>query len=270
MLTIAIPDWPEPGENGTMQLALLALLLVIIALLVMRAINRERREYGRFKRLRSTLARQKVYRKWLIESFLMFAGLTGAVLLASSQYVPAVLVDARGWRPLAWFIELLSGDVGLWVAGVLLLLFVVAMLLPLVLLRGELEEIPTVGDIRALLPRSRPELGYGAALSINAGVFEELLFRLALPALIFGIVGDGAAAFGIAAVLFGILHLYQGVVGVLASTVLGLAFSLIYVLTGSILVAIVVHVLVDLRSLVLIPAVMMRVRRRETVSQSQA
>lgn len=246
-----------------MQLALLALLLVIIALLVMRAVTRERREYGRFKRLRTTAARQKVYRKWLVESFLMFGGLTAAVLLAASQYVQPALVDARSWPPLAWLIALLSGDVGLWVAAALIVLFAVGMLLPLLLLRGELDEIPTIGDIRALLPRSKPELGYGAALSVNAGVFEELLFRLGLPALIFGIVGDGVAAFGLAALLFGILHLYQGPVGVLASALLGLVFSLIYLVTGSILVVIVVHVLVDLRSLLLIPMVMMRVQRPE-------
>jgi membrane protease YdiL (CAAX protease family) len=51
------------------------------------------------------------------------------------------------------------------------------------------------------------------------------------------------------------LHLYQKAVGVLATTLLGLVFSIVYLLSGSIWVVIVIHALIDLRSLVLIPIV---------------
>lgn len=253
-----------------MQLALLALLLVVVWLLVMRAITRERREYGKFKRLRSTQARQKVYRKWLVEGFLMFAGLTGVILLAAHPYLEPVLADAREWAPVAWLVERLSGGLGVIVATAASVIFVVALLLPVFLLRGNQEEIPAVGDIRALLPRTRGEVWYGAALSINAGVFEELLFRLSMPALLFGITGNGALAFGLAALLFGVLHLYQGASGVLLSTIVGVLLTLIYLLTGSILLAIVLHALVDLRSLVLIPVVVMGVGRRAVVPAPEA
>jgi len=102
---------------------------------------------------------------------------------------------------------------------------------------------------------------YGFGLGLNAGVVEELLFRLALPALIFGIVGNGLIAFLAASALFGLLHAYQGWVGVLSSLVLGLIFSLIYLLSGSILLVIAVHAAFDLRSLVLIPVVVQKVHR---------
>ena len=42
-----------------------------------------------------------------------------------------------------------------------------------------------------MLPRERGELKFGAGLAVTAGVVEELLFRLALPALIYGIFGSG-------------------------------------------------------------------------------
>jgi membrane protease YdiL (CAAX protease family) len=51
------------------------------------------------------------------------------------------------------------------------------------------------------------------------------------------------------------LHLYQGAPGILVAALLGLAFAALYVLTGSIAAPIVLHALVDLRSLVLIPLV---------------
>src|SRR3954449_9915329 len=85
------------AQNGRVQLALLSLLLVVLALLVWRAVTRERREYAQFKRMRSTTARQKVYRKWLIESVLIMGGLSAVVLLAVWTYVPLVLAEAQAW-----------------------------------------------------------------------------------------------------------------------------------------------------------------------------
>ncbi|HEV7950578.1 MAG TPA: CPBP family intramembrane glutamic endopeptidase [Glaciihabitans sp.] len=245
-----------------MQLALTALLIVVIGLLVMRAVSRERKEYGRFKRLRATAARKKVYRRWLRESFFVFGGLTAAILLAAWQFVPQVLADAQSWGPLASAIEVMDTTGGRWGVAVAALLFVVALLLPALLLRGNHEDVPTIGDIGALLPRNRGELIYGALLGTNAGIVEELLFRFALPALIFGIVADGVLAFGASAVLFGVLHLYQGPAGVTSSIVLGVIFSLIYILSGSLLLVVVLHVLFDLRSLLLIPVVVMRVHTK--------
>jgi membrane protease YdiL (CAAX protease family) len=51
------------------------------------------------------------------------------------------------------------------------------------------------------------------------------------------------------------LHLYQGPLGILFAALLGVVFAALYVLTGSIAAPIVLHALVDLRTLVLIPVV---------------
>ena len=245
-----------------MPLALLSLLILVVAVLVARAISRERREYGRFKRLRSTAARKKVYARWLRDSFFTFGGMSAIILLASWDFVTPALVDAQSWGPLQWALGALGNDVGRIVLVVVAVLLLALVLVPIFLLRGDSAEIPTIGDVGALLPRTRGELGYGFALGSNAGLVEELMFRLALPALIFGVTGDGLFSFVAATVLFGLLHLYQGVSGVISSMVLGLVFCAIYLLSGSIVLVIVLHALFDLRSLVLIPVVVMQVHKK--------
>jgi membrane protease YdiL (CAAX protease family) len=242
-------------------LPLVSLLAVVVALLAVRATNRDRRDYRRFKKLKSTRKRQRAMARWLRESFFLLGGLAAAVLLATYRFVPLVSKDALAWSPLAWLSAHLDGDVGAGVAVGAGIVLIAGLVLPVILFRRELEEIPTVGDVGAMLPRTRGELIYGAGLAINAGLVEELLFRLGMPALLFGITRNGLLAFGLAALLFGLLHLYQGVWGVLGATLLGIVFTLVYLLTGSILVVIVVHALVDLRSLVLIPVMVKGVHR---------
>jgi membrane protease YdiL (CAAX protease family) len=242
-------------------LALLALFLVVAVLLIVRAANRDRHDSQRFKRLKTTQERQLVFAKWLRESFLVFGGVAIAVLLASWNFIGPAARSALAWPPLHYLHVHLSGAFGAGVAIAVAVVFVAAMVVPVVVLRRQLTDVPAIGDIGSLLPRTRGELKYGAGLSINAGIVEELLFRLGMPALLFGITGNGVISFVAASVLFGLLHVYQKVWGVLGATLLGLAFCLLYLLTGSIWVVMAVHALIDLRSLILIPVVVQKVHR---------
>lgn len=237
--------------------ALLALLILALAVLLWRAVMRDRHDYARFKRLRSTTLRRRVFRRWIVESWLVLGGLAAVLLLAVWPYATDAMAGIRAWEPLSG-VPFATPTAALIVAAAAVAL-VVGGVLPILLLRKGVDEIPAVGDIRALLPRNRGELPYGAGLAVTAGIVEELLFRLALPALLFGIVGDGPVAFLGAAVVFGLLHIYQGPLGMLFAFVLGLVFTAFYVLSGTIVVPIVLHALIDLRSLVLIPVVLGRV-----------
>jgi membrane protease YdiL (CAAX protease family) len=239
-----------------MDLAALALLGVVLGILLWRAITRERREYQRFKRMRSTVARQKVFRRWVIEAAIVLGGLSVATIVGAWPSIPAALAAAQQWPPVAALREIWLGPWGwpLAIAGIVLVLTL--LIVPVLSIRHSLEEAPAIGDIRALLPRTRGELPYGAALSLNAGVFEELLFRLGMPALVFAVTGDAIIAFTAATVIFGLLHVYQGPLGVLFSTVLGVVFLLLYLVSGWIAVPIVLHALIDLRSMILIPVVL--------------
>lgn len=242
-----------------MQLALLALFLVVAVLLVVRAANRDRRDYRRFKRLTSSRERQLVLGKWLWQSFLLNGGLAAAVLLASWTFIGPASRSALAWPPARWLHASLDGELGLGVGIGVAVVAAAVLVVPVFLLRRHVTELPAIGDVAALLPRSRGELKFGVGLSLNAGLVEELLFRLGMPALLFGITGNGVIAFVGASFLFGLLHIYQKVWGVLGATVLGLAFSTIYLLTGSIWVVVIVHAFIDLRSLVLLPLVVQNV-----------
>jgi uncharacterized protein len=246
------------------DLAALALLGVVLGVLFWRAVNRERRDYARFKRMRSTIARQKVFRRWMTEGAIVLGGLSIATITGAWSSIPEVLAAAQQWPPIAALRESWLGPWGWPIAIGGTLLVLAALILPVLSIRKSLEEAPAIGDIRALLPRTRGELPYGAALSVNAGVFEELLFRLGMPALVFAVTGNAVVAFVAATVIFGLLHIYQGPLGVLFSTILGVVFLVLYLVTGWIAVPIVLHALIDLRSMILIPVVLGPIPLRAT------
>ena len=244
----------DPNWAATRPLLWIA-LVVMLVLLVLRTIRKDRREYQRFKRYRGTVKRQATFRRWLRESFLTFGGLSVGLLLLAGSYVGPLLAELQGG---SWVSGIRSA---LWIPAVIAVIVIVLTWLGIRAARHDDDGIAAVGDIGALLPRNRQELRLGALLSINAGIVEELAFRLAIPALVFGASGSAIAAVAVSALLFGALHLYQGAAGIIGTTIVGIAMMALYVVSGSIVAPIVLHVLIDLRSLVLIPAAVMGVHK---------
>ncbi len=242
---------------------LVALVVAVVVVLAVRAQRKDRREYQRFKRYRSTVRRQAMFRTWLRESFLVFGGLAIGILLLVWQFVPLLLADVNALPFVRTarnaFVD--AGAVAYVVTAVLVVAFLVVPLVLLFFVRHDGADLPALGDIQALLPRNRAEVRLGALLSLNAGVVEELLFRLALPALLYGAFGSSVFALIVSVLLFGGLHAYQGLGGILATALIGAILLALYVATGSILVPIVVHILIDLRSFVAIPLIVLRVPR---------
>lgn len=114
----------------------------------------------------------------------------------------------------------------------------------------------SAGDIERILPRSSGEFGWTAALGTAAGIVEELFFRLALP--LFATLASGSAplGFALATLLFAGAHRYQGWIGMAFSALAGALLATIYLATGELWFAMLVHVLLNLNGLVLRPALL--------------
>ncbi len=104
-----------------------------------------------------------------------------------------------------------------------------------------------LGKLAALLPHTRRERVWFSALSITAGICEEILFRGFLLWMATALVGLPMAVV-LTSVLFGVAHLYQGPVGGVKAAAVGLVMALLTVLSGSIWLPMVLHAVLDLSS----------------------
>jgi uncharacterized protein len=244
-------------------LVLWAAILALIAFLAIRTVRKDRREYQRFKRYRTTLRRQRMFRTWLLESFVTFGGLSILLLALSWQHVGGLLDAVNTWPSVVEFRSWLAANPGIAIGAPigLILGLVVLTALGIRATKRSDDGLQSIGDIQSMLPRNRQELLLTGAMSLNAGVVEELLFRLALPALVFGATGNAVVAVVAPLLLFGAMHLYQGASGVIATAVVGAIMMAVYVGTGSILWPIILHALFDLRTLVLLPVALFGVQR---------
>jgi membrane protease YdiL (CAAX protease family) len=100
-----------------------------------------------------------------------------------------------------------------------------------------------------LLPTSQEERRAFVPLALTAGICEEVLYRGFLASYVVWLwpgASDGWII-GIIAVSFGLAHLYQGSLGVVVTGLLGALLGSMVIATGSLLPAIVIHALIDLR-----------------------
>jgi membrane protease YdiL (CAAX protease family) len=136
----------------------------------------------------------------------------------------------------------------------------VALFLPIFLMmRSETTRARIAKSLEKLnfiLPKTGEERRWFVLVAITAGVCEEILYRgfliyyfRELPISI-GVIG----ALILSSCFFGLAHLYQGVVGIVQTTILGAIFGLIFIVTGSLLLPMVLHALIDLRILLILKA----------------
>jgi membrane protease YdiL (CAAX protease family) len=107
-----------------------------------------------------------------------------------------------------------------------------------------------------LVPR-RADRGRFVWLAVTAGVTEELLYRAFGLSYVHWLWPDMSSdvAVLITSAAFGLAHLYQGWKNVLLTGLLGFIFAGLTIETRSVLPAILVHTLLDLRLLLLTPLV---------------
>jgi membrane protease YdiL (CAAX protease family) len=248
-----------------MPAALLILALAAVGWFAWRGVA----EYAAFKRLTDTRDRQARYRRWVLSAFALFVG-GSLVILALLGDLGCVIHPPKPFLGLfRWArASLLPAGVGPLFLGAMVGSAATTVILVTVLAtiaarrRGPGAEALTLGDIAPLMPRNGAETLLTGLLSINAGVGEELFFRLTLPLLLILVTGNAVLAFAAAAVVFGLAHVYQGWVGVLATTFLGGVFTAVYLMAGNLAWPMALHAGVDLVALVVRPTLARLATRR--------
>jgi membrane protease YdiL (CAAX protease family) len=104
-----------------------------------------------------------------------------------------------------------------------------------------------------LLPSTPNERKWYAFTAITAGICEELLYRgfllhylpATFPAL------DWLLAAIVSGIIYGLSRAYQGFRGVSQTVLTGFSFAIVYYLSGSLIPAMVFHILAELRTLML-------------------
>jgi len=216
-------------------------------------------DYFEFKKLKASEdPRRKVrfYRKWLVLQWI-FAGI--------------VLVSAgRGlWHPPAtsewpWLHTDRAHSFALGLTlGILAVMAVPLFSLGKPKVRAAIRK--AFAKLSFFVPCETFEFPWFAALSVTAGVCEEWVCRGFV--LHYLVAAPWHLSLGTAVILsaavFGLNHLYQGLSGMVTTGVLGLILALLYLATGSLLLPMVLHALIDLRAL----AMIMGAREREAEGQ---
>jgi membrane protease YdiL (CAAX protease family) len=118
----------------------------------------------------------------------------------------------------------------------------------------------------ALLPRTAAERRLFTLVGLTAGVCEEWLYRAFFLAVVAALAGGPPewVLVLVAAVAFGVAHAYQGIGGIVLTGVLGGVLAALYLSTGSLLLPVLLHAVIDLRFLLVptrvLPAVAGSVR----------
>jgi membrane protease YdiL (CAAX protease family) len=197
-----------------------------------------------YRRLRPALetggsrARRRAYQQTALEQML----LTGAVLV---------------W----WFLEdRTAREIGLGVPGGIAFWIAVFITIAVAFLMWrQLASIRSVSSARErvleqfrgaaalIAPRGRDERRDWAIMSSSVGVCEEILYRGFFLWYVLKWMPE-AAAIPVAAIVFGLAHLYQGWGGVIRSGILGMIFCFGYLFIGSLWALMALHAVVDIGS----------------------
>lgn len=184
----------------------------------------------------TSLERMRLYRTTMISHW---------SLLAAALAVWAI--SGRSWGALGLGLELDAG----FLLGVLLTLLGIAVLVLQLRSVGAADDhaieriAGRFGNLEMLLPRSRAELSRFYGLSLTAGVVEEILWRGFLIWYLLQFLPLLPAAL-VSTVGFGLAHGYQGSRQLPAVTLVGGAFVVLYLVSGSVWLPIVLHAATDL------------------------
>ncbi|MBT8052344.1 MAG: CPBP family intramembrane metalloprotease [Xanthomonadales bacterium] len=100
------------------------------------------------------------------------------------------------------------------------------------------------GDLGHFLPQDDRELKSFYRLSVTAGIVEEIVYRGFVLWYLATLMPIWPAVF-VSSIGFGLCHSYQGLGGMIRTGLVGLAFGVLFVFSGSLWLPIIGHILLD-------------------------
>jgi membrane protease YdiL (CAAX protease family) len=107
------------------------------------------------------------------------------------------------------------------------------------------ENAAALGDVVHYLPRNPRDYRAFIALSVTAGIVEEIVYRGYFIWYLAHVMPVWTAVIA-SSLVFGLSHAYQGMGAIMRTGLGGLVFGMLYVFSGSIWVAIIAHALFDI------------------------
>ena len=197
-------------------------------------------KFGRLRRRVAAglpTARMSMYRWVMVMEWVMALGFLmwwQALGRGAASAGLGLLIAGWQWVPVA---------VGLAIVGFLIYELVNSIGKPDELLKAR----DKMTGLEPLVPRTQGERTAFTALSITAGICEEILYRGLLLGALQAVVGLWPAVI-LSSIIFGLGHAYQGKAGIFKTGAVGLVMALLVVFSGSLWIAILVHSVVDIVS----------------------
>jgi membrane protease YdiL (CAAX protease family) len=212
---------PDPSTFGYLSYSLLFALLILFPL--MAAQNMRVRNVDQIPRI-------NIYISSCLVLWALFA-------------VAIVVLDVEG-APISslgvhWRLDVVSTSV--WALGLLIYSLGIAWGAQVLRVRFGIPVPPILARVLPETPREM--LAFLFIVCPTAGIAEEVLFRAFAITRLTALTGDAWSATVIAAIGFAFGHTYQGVIGMVSTALIGLGYSVSYLLTGSLMPAIAAHFL---------------------------
>ena len=223
----------------TMYVVFLSLLLILFTVTVVR-------EFLETRKQNDTPVTDKEKCKSYLQSIAMLW--SGVLIVFIMCHIGGISLKEIGFRQISfnygfWFSAVTLTLSGLFFAYCLYNLFF--SLTSAKFREAQTKELPSVTKF---LPQTKKEKWLFSFVALSAGVCEEIIFRgfllFLIPAIFSGM--PIYLVILILTVIFGIGHFYQGLGGIMGKAIVGALFMCLYLVTDSLLLAMLLHFLLDL------------------------
>ena len=197
----------------------------------------------------SKIVRVKLYKEMMLMQWTMLLLVCLAWIIGDFSWRDLVTIEATKTLTLS----------GPFIVGFLTGIFILTIVIVIIMRKNSKKDngsVPVVGDIDFMLPQTKRERIVFIFVAATAGICEEIIFRGAMAVFLLNLPFDMSLTTVaiVNAIIFGVVHYYQGWKGIVVTGIAGYAMFNLYTSTGSLLLPILVHFIIDLK-LVFMPTV---------------